>query len=71
MLRRLKVLGASRCRLLDVLQKQEVSTLLLAVQAWDCLLTVQERQDIEQVLNTGLRINKNTLHLKKFYVQVT
>ena len=56
MLRRLKVLGASRCRLLDVLQKQVLSTLLLAVPAWDCLLTVQERHDIERVLKTGLRI---------------
>ena len=54
--RRLKMLGASRQRLVDVLQKQVLSVLLLAVLAWDCLLTAQERTDIERVLRTGLRI---------------
>ena len=54
--RRLKMLGASRQRLVDVLQKQVLSVLLLAVPAWDCLLTAQERTDIERVLRTGLRI---------------
>ena len=46
--RRLKALGASRNRLIDVFQ--------LAAPAWDCLLTAQERTDIECVLRTGLRI---------------
>ena len=54
--RRLKALGASRTRLVDVLQKQVLSVLQLAVPAWDCLLTAQERTDIERVLRTGLRI---------------
>ena len=54
--RRLKALGASRKRLIDVLQKQVLSVLQLAVPAWDCLLTAQERTDIERVLRTGLRI---------------
>ena len=55
-IRRLKALGASRTRLIDVLNKQVISTLLLAVPAWDCLLTKQERIDLERVLKTGLRI---------------
>ena len=52
-IRRLKMLGASRSRLIDVLQKQ---VLQLAVPAWDCFLTCQERADLERVLKTGLRI---------------
>ena len=55
-LRRLKALGASRARLIDVLQKQVLSVLQLAVPAWDCFLTCQERADLERVLKTGLRI---------------
>jgi hypothetical protein len=55
-IRRLKALGASRSRLLDVLQKQVLSVLQLAVPAWDCFLTCQERTDLERVLKTGLRI---------------
>ena len=55
-IRRLKALGASRARLLDVLQKQVLSVLHLAVPAWDCFLTCQERVDLERVLKTGLRI---------------
>ena len=55
-IRRLKALGASRFRLLDVLQKQVLSVLQLAVPAWDCFLTCQERTDLERVLKTGLRI---------------
>ena len=55
-IRRLKSLGASRARLLDVLQKQVLSVLHLAVPAWDCFLTCQERADLERVLKTGLRI---------------
>ena len=47
----LKALGDSRARLLDVLQKHVLSVLHLAVTAWDCFLTCQER-----VLKTGLRI---------------
>jgi hypothetical protein len=55
-IRRLKALGASRSRLLDVLQKQVLSTLQLAVPAWDCFLTSQERTDLQRVLRTGLRV---------------
>ena len=55
-LRRLKALGASRSRLIDVLQKQVLSTLNLGVPAWDCMLTNQEKVDIERVLKTGLKI---------------
>ena len=55
-IRRLKALGASRARLLDVLQKQVLSVLNLAVTAWDSFLTSQERTDLERVLKTGLRI---------------
>ena len=55
-IRRLKMLGASRSRLIDVLQKQVLSVLQLAVPAWDCFLTCQERTDLERVLKTGLRI---------------
>ena len=43
-------------RLIDVLQKQVLSVLTLGVPAWDCLLTEQERTDLERVLKTGLRI---------------
>ena len=55
-IRRLKSLGASKTRLIDVLQKQVLSVLHLAVPAWDCFLTCQERADLERVLKTGLRI---------------
>ena len=53
---RLKALGASRHRLLDVLQKQILSVLNLGVPAWDCLLAEQEKVDLERVLRTGLKI---------------
>jgi hypothetical protein len=55
-LRRLKALGASRSRLIDVLHKQVLSVLNLGVPAWDCLLTEQEKDDFERVLKTGLKI---------------
>ena len=55
-LRRLKALGASRTRLLDVLQKQILSALHLGVPAWNCLLTEQEKIDLERVLKTALKI---------------
>ena len=55
-LRRLKALGATRIRLLDVLQKQILSVLNLGVPAWDSLLTEQEKEDFERVLKTGLKI---------------
>ena len=54
--RRLKALGATRARLIDVLQKQVLSVLNLGVPAWDCLLTEEEKDDFERVLKTGLRI---------------
>ena len=53
---RLKALGASRNRLIYVLDKQFFSNLLLAVHAQVYLLTKQERIDLEGVLKTGLRI---------------
>ena len=55
-IRRLKGMGATRARLLDVLQKQVLSVLNLGVPAWDCLLTEQEKDDFERVLKTGLKI---------------
>ena len=55
-IRRLKALGSSIACLLDVLQKQVLSVLNLAVPAWDSFLTCQERTDLEHVLKTGLRI---------------
>ena len=55
-IRRLKGMGATRVRLLDVLQKQVLSVLNLGVPAWDSLLTEQEKEDFERVLKTGLKI---------------
>ena len=55
-LRRLKALGASKQRLLDVLQKQVLSVLTLGVPAWDCMLTLEERTDLSRVLKIGLHI---------------
>ena len=55
-IRRLKALGASRTRLIDVLQKQVLSVLTLDVVAWDCMLTLAERTDLSRVLRTGLHI---------------
>ena len=55
-LRRLKALGASRHRLIDILQKPVLSALQLGVAAWDCLLTLQERIDFERLLKTSLCI---------------
>ena len=56
-LRRLKALGTSRNRLLDVLHKQTLSVLNLGVPAWDCLLTEKEKDDFERVLKTGFKNN--------------
>ena len=55
-IRRLKALGASRARLIDVLQKQVLSVLNLGVPAWDCMLTEEEKDAFERVLKTGLKI---------------
>jgi hypothetical protein len=55
-IRRLKALGASRTRLIDILQKQVLSVLNLGVPAWDCMLTEEEKEDFERVLKTGLKI---------------
>ena len=55
-LQRLKALGVSRSRLIDVLQKQGLSTLNLGVPDSDCLITNQEKVDIERVIKTGLKI---------------
>ena len=49
-------MGATRERLLDVLQKQVLSVLNLGVPAWDSLLTEQKKEDFERVLKTGLKI---------------
>ena len=56
MLRRLKVIGASRAQLLDVMQKQVLSVLQLAVPAWHCMLTKQEEDDLESAFKCALRI---------------
>ena len=55
-IRRLKALGATKHRLIDILHKQVLSVLTLGVPAWDCLLTQQERTDLDRVLKTGLHI---------------
>ena len=55
-IRRLKALGASRRRLIDVLQKQVLSALQLGVAAWESLLSSQERTDLERLLKVSLRI---------------
>ena len=56
MARRLKALGASRSLLLDVLQKQVLGVLQLALPAWDYFQTCQEKADLERVLKMVLRI---------------
>ena len=56
MIRRLKALGASQDQLVDVLQKQVISLLHLASPAWNVLLTVREKADIERVLRTAIHI---------------
>ena len=53
---RLKALGASKQKLVDVLQKQVLSVLQLGVPALDSLITKEERNDIERVMKTGLRV---------------
>ena len=55
-LRRLKSLGSSRAELLDVMSKQVLSVLQLAVPAWHCMLTAQEERDLEGLLRVGLHI---------------
>ena len=56
-LRRLKAIGATRTRLIDVLQKQVLSVVTLGVAAWDCMWTMAERTDFSRVLWTWLHIN--------------
>jgi hypothetical protein len=56
LLRRLKTMGATQKELIDVLQKQILSVLQLAVPAWNSLLTKSEVSDIERVLKCGLHI---------------
>ena len=56
LIRRLKALGASNSQLIDSLQKQVLSVLWLGAPAWFCMLTQQERQDIDRVAKVGLRI---------------
>ena len=51
-LRRLKAIGATRTRLIDVLQKQVLSVVTLGVAAWDCMWTMAERTDFSRVLWT-------------------
>jgi hypothetical protein len=53
-IRRLKALGASEKELLSVLRAQVLSVLQFATPAWSTLLTVQESNQIESVLRTGL-----------------
>ena len=56
LIRRLKALGASNSQLIDALQKQVLSVLWLGAPAWFCMLTQQEKQDIDRVAKVGLRI---------------
>ena len=55
-LRRLKALGASQSRLLDVYFKQVRSVMELAVPAWHPGLTVSDALDIERVQKAALQI---------------
>ena len=55
-LRRLKALGASQSRLLDVYCKQVRSVMELAVPAWHPGLTVSDALDIERVQKASLQI---------------
>ena len=57
---RLKALGASRTRLLDVLQKQMLRPLNLGVPAWDCLLTEQEKVDFKGVPKQDYKLFEST-----------
>ena len=56
LIRRLKALGASINQLIDCLQKQVLSVLWLGAPAWFCMLTQQERQDIDIVAKVELQI---------------
>ena len=56
LLRRLKKLGANQSELLDVLRKQVLSGLTLAVPYWNSLLPKKEVIQLERVLKTSLRI---------------
>ena len=56
MIRRLKGLGASTMKMLDVYQKQERSVLELAVPVWQPALTQQERKQIERVQRCAMYI---------------
>ena len=70
-------LGASHSQLIDALQKQLLSVLWLGVPAWFCMLTQQEKQDIDRAAKVGLRIVfgeaysgfENTLRLCCRYVE--
>ena len=55
-LRRLKALGATCDELIDVMQKQVLSVLMLGVPAWYSQLTVAEVRELNRVLRCGLRI---------------
>ena len=56
LIRRLKYLGASTKQLIDSLQKQVLSVLWLGALAWYCLLTQNEKHDIDRVAKVGLKI---------------
>ena len=66
LVRRLKALGASKTDLLDVLQKQVLSTLYLGAPAWSCQVTEAEKTDLNRVLKCGLHIifGQNYLNFK-------
>ena len=55
-IRRLKALGASHVDLLDVLQKQVLSTLYLGAPAWWCQVTDSEKTDLNRVHRCALHI---------------
>ena len=54
--RRLKALGASTTDLLDVLQKQDLSSLYLAAPAWFSQVPEADKTDMNMVLKCGLHI---------------
>ena len=49
-------LGASGSGIIDVIQKEVLIVLRLAMPAWECFLMSKEITDVEGTLGSGLRI---------------
>ena len=49
-------LGASGSGIIDVIQKEVLIVLRLAMPAWECFLMTKEITDVEGTLGSGLRI---------------